>query len=155
MGWMGCPCECWRASRWWRILGDFPGSPVVKNPPSNAGNAALIPHQGTKIPHAMGQLSPPHNYWACAPQRESPSAANYRAHALRTPHTTTREKATCHNKEPVLQWKIPRASMKTLCAMTKTWCSQKNKRKINKLKKKKKMMKNLGIKVSQVTKCSE
>ena len=37
---------------------DFPGGPVVKNPPSNAGDVGLIPGQGTKIPHAMGQLSP-------------------------------------------------------------------------------------------------
>ena len=33
-------------------------SPVVKNPPSNAGDAGLIPGWGTKIPHATGQLSP-------------------------------------------------------------------------------------------------
>ena len=38
--------------------GDFPGSPVVKNPPSNAGDAGSIPSQGTKIPCAAGQLSP-------------------------------------------------------------------------------------------------
>ena len=37
---------------------DFPGGPVVKNPPYNAGDAGLIPGQGTKIPHAVGQLSP-------------------------------------------------------------------------------------------------
>ena len=37
---------------------DFPGGPVVKNPPSKAGDAGLIPVQGTKIPHATGQLSP-------------------------------------------------------------------------------------------------
>ena len=37
---------------------DFPGGPVVKNPPSNAGDAGLIPGWGTKIPHAAGQLSP-------------------------------------------------------------------------------------------------
>ena len=36
---------------------DFPGGPVVKNLPSNAGDAGLIPGQGTKIPHAMGQVS--------------------------------------------------------------------------------------------------
>ena len=36
---------------------DFPGGPVVKNPPYNAGHAGSIPGQGTKIPHAMGQLS--------------------------------------------------------------------------------------------------
>ena len=31
---------------------------MVKNPPYNAGDAGLIPGQGTKIPHAAGQLSP-------------------------------------------------------------------------------------------------
>ena len=38
------------------ITWDFPGSPVVKNPPSNAEDVGLIPGQETKIPHAMGQL---------------------------------------------------------------------------------------------------
>ena len=38
--------------------GYFPGGPVVKNLPSNAGDAGSIPGQGTKIPHATGQLSP-------------------------------------------------------------------------------------------------
>ena len=37
---------------------DFPGGPVVKNLLSNAGETSLIPDQRTKIPHAMGQLSP-------------------------------------------------------------------------------------------------
>ena len=46
---------------------DFPGGPVVKNPPSNAGDAGMIPGQGTKIPYAVGQL-------ACAPQLLSPPA---------------------------------------------------------------------------------
>ena len=36
---------------------DFPGCPVVKNLPSNAGEAAWIPGGGTKISHAAGQLS--------------------------------------------------------------------------------------------------
>ena len=35
---------------------DFPGGPVVKNLPSNAGDAGLIPGQGTKIPQAVEQL---------------------------------------------------------------------------------------------------
>ena len=39
-------------------MGDFPGGPVVKKPPSNAGDAGSIPGRGTKIPHAAGQLSP-------------------------------------------------------------------------------------------------
>ena len=34
--------------------GDFPGDPMVKNPPSNAGDMGSIPSQGTKIPHAAG-----------------------------------------------------------------------------------------------------
>ena len=38
--------------------GDFPGGPVVKNPPSNAGDAGSIPGRGSKVTHAMGQLSP-------------------------------------------------------------------------------------------------
>ena len=36
----------------------FLGGPVVKNPPSNAGDTGSIPGLGTKTPHAMGQLSP-------------------------------------------------------------------------------------------------
>ena len=39
------------------LSGDFPGGPVVKNPPSNAGDVGSIPGRGTKIPHAVGQLS--------------------------------------------------------------------------------------------------
>ena len=31
---------------------DFPGGPVVKTSPSNAGGAGLIPGWGAKIPHA-------------------------------------------------------------------------------------------------------
>ena len=34
------------------MLGDFPGAPVVKTPPSNAEDAGSIPGWGTKIPHA-------------------------------------------------------------------------------------------------------
>ena len=42
--------------KWWSR--DFPGGPVVKNPPSCAGDAGSIAGQGTKMPHASGQLSP-------------------------------------------------------------------------------------------------
>ena len=34
------------------VSGDFPGSPVVKTSPSNAGGVSSIPGQETKIPHA-------------------------------------------------------------------------------------------------------
>ena len=40
-----------------RNTGDFPGSPVVRTSPSNAGGAGSIPGQGTKIPHASGPKS--------------------------------------------------------------------------------------------------
>ena len=36
---------------------DFPGGPVVKNLPPNARDSGWISGQGTKIPHAEGQLS--------------------------------------------------------------------------------------------------
>ena len=36
---------------------DIRGGPVVKNPPSNAGDIDLIPRWGIKIPYAMRQLS--------------------------------------------------------------------------------------------------
>ena len=35
------------------IKRDFPSGPVVKTLPSTAGDAGLIPSQGTKIPHAL------------------------------------------------------------------------------------------------------
>ena len=36
---------------------DFPGGPVVKNLPANAGDTDLIPGLEAKIPHASGQLN--------------------------------------------------------------------------------------------------
>ena len=39
-------------------LGDFPGSPVVKNLSSNAGDLGLIPGWGSKISHTSEQISP-------------------------------------------------------------------------------------------------
>ena len=35
---------------------NFPDRLVVKNQPSNIGDVGSIPGQGTKIPHAVGQL---------------------------------------------------------------------------------------------------
>ena len=46
--------------------GGFPGGPVVKNPPSNARDTGSIPGQGSKIPRAIGQISP------CCTTREKP-----------------------------------------------------------------------------------
>ena len=33
--------------------GDFCCGPVIKNPPSNAGDMGSVPGQGTQIPHAI------------------------------------------------------------------------------------------------------
>ena len=41
-----------------KVARQFPGGPVVKNLPCNAGDGGLIPGQGSKIPHAAKQLSP-------------------------------------------------------------------------------------------------
>ena len=48
---------------------------MVKNPPCNAGDSGSIPGQGTKIPHAVGQLSP----WA---ETTEPTPHNPRVHVL-------------------------------------------------------------------------
>ena len=62
---------------------------MVKNLPSRAGDVGSIPGQGTKIPHAAGQLS------LCATTTEL-SFLNERAHVPqleRSPHATTKTQA--------------------------------------------------------------
>ena len=68
-------------SRSYGTLWDFPGGPGVKNPPSNAEDSGLIPGQGTKIPHAMEQLSP---------------------------RATTEEAACCSGRLRMTQWRAVR-----------------------------------------------
>ena len=85
---------------------------MVTNLPSNAGDVGLIPGQGTKIPHAAGQLSP-------RATTTEPARLNERAHVLQAteltrsgphvpqlerenPHATSREKPTRRNEETVL-----------------------------------------------------
>ena len=84
---------------------------MVKNPPSSAGDAGSIPGQGTKIPHAVGPLSP------CTTTIEL-VRLNERAHVQQTAepmrsgalvpqlerenlHATTREKPARQNESPV------------------------------------------------------
>ena len=54
---------------------DFPGSPVVKNPPSNGGDVGSVPGQGAKIPQVGvgvgGETKP-------APQLLSPCAQSHK-----------------------------------------------------------------------------
>ena len=63
---------------------DFPGGPVVKNLPCNAGDAGSIPGWGTKIPHTAEQLSlstattEPEHPGACMPQTRASVQHNER-----------------------------------------------------------------------------
>ena len=55
-----CSTLTWFSSCWWNECKnhqawDFPGGPVVKNPPCNEGNTVLIPGWRIKNPHAMWQ----------------------------------------------------------------------------------------------------
>ena len=77
-------------------MGDFPGGTMVKNPPSNAGDAGLIPGWETKIPHAAGHLSP-------HATTTEPTHPNYRAHVLCSPCATTREPAHHNERSRVTQ----------------------------------------------------
>ena len=88
-----------------RVLGwDFPGDPVVKNPPSNAGDAGSIPGWGTKIPHAVGQLSlhttttEPAHHKLQSPRALEPACRNQREKTRmppqeRSPRATTKDPA--------------------------------------------------------------
>ena len=58
---------------------------MVENLPSNAGDVGSIPGRGTKISHAMGQLS---------------LHATTTEPTLWSPHATTREKLTRCKEEP-------------------------------------------------------
>ena len=72
--------------RGWRIgieaRRDFPGGPVVKSPPSNAGDTGQV----TKILHATEQLSP----HTTTTEPVHPGA-----------HEPQLEKTMCHNTDPV------------------------------------------------------
>ena len=71
------------------IYWDFPGGPVVKNLPSNAGDVGSIPVRGNKITNAVGQLS-------LHAANTEPTRHNHRAHVLWSPRATTTESAR-HN----------------------------------------------------------
>ena len=56
---------------WYSVMDfrDFPGGPVVKNLPSNAGDSGWIPGQGTEIPHAA------HHSWRIPVLQQWPDTA--------------------------------------------------------------------------------
>ena len=78
-------------------MGDFPGGPVVKNTPSNAGDAGSIPGQGTQITYATEQMHPcsittdPTHYGAHAPQLER----SIHAATERSPHSAMKDPMCC------------------------------------------------------------
>ena len=82
-----------------RSDGTFPGCLVVKNPPSKAEDMGSIPGLGTKIPHAMGQLS------TRATTRE-PSTAVTESRCSSV-HSLQQERPLCSN------WRWLSASKKT------------------------------------------
>ena len=85
---------------WWvfkNLNWDFPGGPVVKNRSCKAGDAGLISRPGTKIPHAMGQLSP--HAATTEPTRSGAHASQLERSlctATKSPHTTTKDPTCCN-----------------------------------------------------------
>ena len=67
---------------------------MVKNPPSNAGDVGSIPGGGTKIPHALGQLSPRATTIELACLKREPACHNYRVHVPWSLGATAREGET-------------------------------------------------------------
>ena len=84
---------------------------MVKNPPSDAGDAGSIPGQGTKIPQVMGQLSPHATATelvhlserACVLQTTETTRSGARVPQLQSPHATTAEARTPRACAPQLQ----------------------------------------------------
>ena len=77
---------------------DFPGDPVVKNPPANAGDTCTIPGPGrSHMPPSNYRVTEcaPHRVTECAPQLLS---AHSRAHALQY-ETPLHEEPVHHNEE--------------------------------------------------------
>ena len=86
--------KCWKS---------FPGGPLVKNLPCNAGNVGLIPAWGTKIPHAAEQLSLVcHKYWSLRALEST--GCNYwvRKSQLENQRAAMKD-PTWHSKDPACQ----------------------------------------------------
>ena len=66
---------------------------MVKNLPSNAGDASSIPDRGTKIPRARGKLS-------LHTTTREPVCCIYRAHVLWNMGTIARKTPECHSERP-------------------------------------------------------
>ena len=81
---------------------DFPGGPVVKNPPANAGDAGLI--------LGLGRFHLPRGNQACAPQLLKPVSLEPRLHK-RSPCTAVKSSPRLPQLEKArLQLRIPSAA---------------------------------------------
>ena len=70
-------------------LGNFPGGPVVKNPPANAGDTQ-VPSLVWADSSCLRETKPVcHNSWAPVPWNPSPATGE--ATTVRRPHITTKE----------------------------------------------------------------
>ena len=78
---------------------DSPGGPVVKNPPSNAEDAGLIPGQGTKIPLALGK--PSLHAVTTEPARSTPCNKRSPCTMTKSPGATARESLYAPTKSPL------------------------------------------------------
>ena len=84
-------------------LRDFPGGPVIKNLPSNAGDEGSIPGWGIKIPHGVGAPEPTGQNSEPALSRATEACA---LQLGRSPHVLQLEKAHA------LQWRPSTAKTK-------------------------------------------
>ena len=87
--------KCWK---------NFPGGPLVKNLPCNAGDVGLLPAWGTKIPHAAEQLSHVcHKYWSLRALEST--HCNYWAQKsqLELSQRAAMKDPMWHNKDPLRQ----------------------------------------------------
>jgi len=80
------------------IKRDFPGDPVVKNPPANAGNTGSIPDPGRfHVPRgkywARAQLLKPVHPRACASHREATTVGSLHAATREQPLSLQLEEA--------------------------------------------------------------
>ena len=91
---------------------NFPGGPVIKNPPCNPGDKGSVPGQGTKILHAAEQPSPgatatelacatteARNCNLCSAAREATATRSQSTAMKGSPHSPQPEKA------PSQQWR--------------------------------------------------
>ena len=70
-----------------KINGGFPGGPVDKNPPANAGDTGSISGLGRPHMH-RATMSTPHNYW---PYVLEPGSHNKRMHINEKPAHCNKE----------------------------------------------------------------